>query len=172
MRKIGLVAAATLSLLVLTGAPAAYSDDLPDVPIGAGVPSVVTDTTEAGASSECVQKSTYGSTERDYRHSSICVHHESNNKVWGSLSFFAPGYSAGTEVFFDLYVYRCRQSDNVCVVISSSTGSGYTDSNRYFFTGTDLTTQTWGGRYYKACGALSTATGWGYGRTCTPRLIP
>lgn len=173
MRTISLVAAATLSVLVLSGAPAAYATDLPDIPVAVGVPSAVSDAAGTGASYECTTKSSLGPTETEPKASDFCVYHTGGtNEVAGYMSFDAPAYGAGTQVFYDLYVYRCRASDNVCVVISSATGTSFTDDTGHWHTWTDFTTQTWSGRYYKACAALSTELGWGYGNQCTSRLIP
>lgn len=172
MRKIGLVATAILSLLLLTGAPAAYATDLPDVPVGAGVPSAVADAAGTGASHECTTKSSMGPNESQPKSSRFCVLHSADNVVKGYLDFYAPAYDSNVAVFYDLFVYRCRVSDNVCVEIDSASGTGYTDAAGLWDTFTPGTTQNWTGRYYKACAAISTGLGWGYGLQCTSKLIP
>lgn len=173
MRKIGVVALATLSLFVLGGAPAAHATDLPDVPISVRAPSAATASAGAGYSAECTRKSSIRPVENEPISSEFCVYHEVN-KVWGTLDMVAPRYPS-QKVVFDLYVYRCRLSDDVCVVISSTYGVAYTSSSTGTWSvATEKTTQTWD-RYYKTCASLDLQgprTYWEYGFQCTSILIP
>lgn len=168
MRKLALLAAATASMLLLAGAPA-HATDLPDVPLPLALPSALTGTAGVGYSYECETKSSIRPTEDHGIAARFCVVHQVD-QVWGTLEFAAPEYP-GTDVFFDLYTYRCRQSDDVCVVIASRSGRAVTNAAGYWSTTTEATTQTWAGRYYKTCASLSTVY-WGFGEDCTLHLVP
>lgn len=171
MRKLALVASATLSLVLLAGGAPAYAADitLPDVPAGFMPP----DEGSAGASSQCRTKSAVG----EYpdppqpKRSTFCVYHDVD-KVWGAINFEAPAWGSGNDVYFDLDVYRCRISDNVCVQIASIYEHRRTNAFGRAYAETPQTTQTWDGRYYKACASMSSSIGFGYGRTCTDQLTP
>lgn len=169
MRKLALVAAATASMLLLAGAPA-YATDLPDVPISVGVPTAVSDAADTGYSFECEGKSSLGPNDSRPWQSSYCVVHWPDNYVQGTLDFRS-AVDGVQQVFYDLEVYRCRTSDNVCVLLEEKAGSDYTDASGYWSVTTDGTFQTWSGRYYKACAALSTVN-YGFPKDCTLKLYP
>lgn len=171
MRKLSLVAAATVSLFVLSGAPAAYATDLPDIPTPISLPSTVTAAAGVGYSAECDTKSSIVRGEENGIAARYCVYHQVD-QVWGTFEFAAPEYGNHVQLFYDLITYRCRQSDNVCVEIASRKDQDpYTNTAGAHSDETARTTQTWAGRYYKTCLELSTSINWGFS-DCTLHLVP
>lgn len=100
------------------------------------------------------------------QHAEICVRRNGND-----VKAFA-AYSVGAGTVYsrnDVHLWRCRDSDNVCVEVDSAYKERWVTSSTPLTASTPWVNQTWSGRYYVACGYVSVSTGF-YLNKCSPAI--
>lgn len=172
LRNLGVAGTVAAVAVLFLGTPAIAADAELDVPVyvGSGV-LPPPDATNAGV--QACRTLQYRGPGPIYQpvSSHICVFREGNS-VWGYVDIDAPAYGYYTQdVYFDLYVLRCRLSDGVCVKISSIYSHEYTNSRGFAHVESAKTSQTWEEREYRACASMSSSLGVGYSTKCTTDIV-